>query len=248
MKNKHFKNINGENKLKNIFKKTKSFYLYAFILGAMFYLSACVNVNQKTTINNDGSGTIKLEYWAKMNNLKSSTELGAFSFKEDKAKQNYTSSNSEVTSVKVEDNLSDSTKHVVMEIKFKDFNNLGSAKGFEKTKASWKDGKDGKDFMFTLLQDTSNAKTMGSSDYKLTYEFEFQSEVLNTNGRKDGKSVKWEKTVADLMKDIEMTATVKSEGKKCGLFGIELPLVFGLGMVMLTVRSSFKKRKNSLSR
>lgn len=213
-------------------------------MGMMFYISACVSVNQKTTINNDGSGTIKLDYWAKMKNLKSSSELGSFSFKEDDAKKNYTSSNSEVTSIKVDDNLSDSTKHVVLDIKFKDFNNLASAKGFEKTKASWKDGKDGKDFIFTLLQDTSNAQTMGSSDYKLTYEFEFQSEVLNTNGRKDGKSIKWEKTVADLKKDIEMTATVKNEGKKCGLFGIEMPLVFGLGMIILSIRNNIKKRKN----
>jgi hypothetical protein len=215
--------------------------LFAFSLSIAFYFTACVNVNQKTAINNDGSGTIKLEYWAKMKNLKSSTELGSFSFKEDKAKQNYTSSNSEVTSFKMEDKLDDSTKHVYMDIKFKDFNNLTSAKGFEKTRASWKEGKDGKDFIFTLMQDTANAKTMGSGDYKLTYTFEFPGEVTQTNGRKDGKSVVWDKTLADLKKDVEMTASVKDEGgKKCGLFGIEMPLIFAVGMTLLT---GFNKRK-----
>ncbi|HMT11172.1 MAG TPA: hypothetical protein PKA39_06065 [Ignavibacteria bacterium] len=211
----------------------KSLFVFTLAFGLAFYFTACVNVNQKTTLNSDGSGTIKLEYWAKMNNLKSTTDLGSFSFKEDKAKQNYTSSNSEVTNIKIEDKLDDSTKHVYMDIKFKDLNNLTSAKGFEKTKASWKEGKEGKDFMFTLLQDTSNSKTMGSSDYKLTYTFEFPGEVLKTNGRKDGKSVIWEKTLADLKTDVEMTATVKDEGKKCGLFGIEMPLVFALGMTLL---------------
>lgn len=211
----------------------KSLFVFTLAFGLAFYFTACVNVNQKTTLNSDGSGTIKLEYWAKMNNLKSTTDLGSFSFKEDKAKQNYTSSNSEVTNIKIEDKLDDSTKHVYMDIKFKDLNNLTSAKGFEKTKASWKEGKEGKDFMFTLLQDTSNSKTMGSSDYKLTYTFEFPGEVLKTNGRKDGKSVIWEKTLADLKTDVEMTATVKDEGKKCGLFGIEMPLVFALGMTVL---------------
>lgn len=218
----------------------RSFMLFTLAFGLAFYFTACVNVNQKTTLNSDGSGTIKLEYWAKMNNLKSSTELGSFSFKEDKAKQNYTSSNSEVTSFKMEDKLEDSTKHVYMDIKFKDFNSLTSSKGFEKTKASWKEGKEGKDFSFTLLQDTSNAKTMGSSDYKLTYTFEFPGEVTQTNGRKDGKSVVWEKSLADLKKDVEMTATVKDEGKKCGLFGIEMPLIFALGMTFL---AGFKKKK-----
>ncbi len=211
----------------------KSLFVFTLAFGLAFYFTACVNVNQKTTLNSDGSGTIKLEYWAKMNNLKSTTDLGSFSFKEDKAKQNYTSSNSEVTNIKIEDKLDDSTKHVYMDIKFKDLNNLTSAKGFEKTKTSWKEGKEGKDFMFTLLQDTSNSKTMGSSDYKLTYTFEFPGEVLKTNGRKDGKSVIWEKTLADLKTDVEMTATVKDEGKKCGLFGIEMPLVFALGMTLL---------------
>ncbi len=220
----------------------KSFLLFAFSFSIAFYFTACVNVNQKTTLNSDGSGTIKLEYWAKMSNLKSSTELGSFSFKEDKAKQNYTSSNSEVTSFRVEDKLDDSTKHVYMDIKFKDFNNLTSAKGFEKTKASWKEGKEGKDFMFTLLQDTSNAKTMGSGDYKLTYTFEFPGEVLQTNGRKDGKSVVWEKSLADLKKDVEMTAAVKDEGgKKCGLFGLEMPLIFAVGMTLLVKLNKRKK-------
>jgi len=221
-------------------KLFRSLMIFTLAFGLAFYFAACVNVNQRTTLNSDGSGTIKLEYWAKMSNLKSSTELGSFSFKEDKAKQNYTSSNSEVTSFKIEDKLDDSTKHVYMDIKFKDFNNLTSTKGFEKTKASWKEGKEGKDFMLTLLQDTSNAKTMGSSDYKLTYTFEFPGEVTQTNGRKDGKSVVWEKSLADLKKDVEMTATVKDQGKKCGLFGIEMPLVFALGMTLL---AGFKRKK-----
>lgn len=223
---------------KNIFR---NLFIFTLAFGLAFYFTACVNVNQKTAINSDGSGTIKLEYWAKMSALKSTTDLGSFSFKEDKAKQNYTSSNSEVTSFKTEDKLDDSTKHVFMDIKFKDFNNLTSAKGFEKTKASWKEGKEGKDFMFTLLQDTSNAKTMGSSDYKLTYTFEFPGEVMQTNGRKDGKSVVWDKTLADLKKDVDMTATVKDEGKKCGLFGIEMPLVFALGMTLLAGINRRKK-------
>ncbi len=227
--------------MKNTTNFIKPLFVFMFALGLAFYFTACVNVNQKTTLNSDGSGTIKLEYWAKMNNLKSSTELGSFSFKEETAKKNYTSSNSEVTSFKMEDKLDDSTKHVYMDIKFKDINQLPTAKGFEKTKASWKEGKEGKDFMFTLLQDTSNAKTMGSSDYKLTYTFDFPGEVLNTNGRKDGKSVVWEKTLADLKTDVEMKATVKDEGKKCGLFGFEMPVIFVLGMTLIAGIKKFKK-------
>ena len=123
---------------------------------------------------------------------------------------------------------------------FKDLNNLSSAKGFEKIKASWKEGDDGMDFTYTLLQDTSSAKNMGASDTKLDYEFEFEDEVVTTNGRKDGNKVVWDKTLADLKEDIEMTATVKGAKKGCGLFGIELPLVVFAGIIFLVNRKRKK--------
>lgn len=215
------------------------------LLGSMvlflgIYLSGCVNVDQKTKLNADGSGTINLEYWTKMSNVSSSDEIGGFAFTEDKAKGNYTSSNTEVSSINISDNLDDSTKHVKMEITFKDLNGLPGAKGFEKVTTSWKEGEEGMDFIYTLKQDTSNAKNMGASDTKLTYSFEFPGEVVTTNGRKDGQTVVWEKTLADLKEDVEMTATVKKEGGKCGLFGLELPVLILAGMAFMF---GFKRRK-----
>ena len=214
--------------------------LGTLVLFLGIYLSGCVNVDQKTKLNADGSGTMNLEYWTKMSNVSSSDEIGGFAFSEDKARSNYTSSNTEVKSVDITEDLEDSTKHVKMEISFKDINALPSAKGFEKVTTSWKEGDDGMDFMYTLQQDTSNAKNMGASDTKLTYEFEFPGEVLSTNGRKDGQSVVWEKTLADLKEDVEMTATVKKEGGSCGLFGLELPIVVMAGMIFLY---GFRRKK-----
>jgi len=97
------------------------------------------------------------------------------------------------------------------------------------------------DFSYTLAKDTSNAKNMGSSDIKLNYEFDFPAEVLNTNGRKDGQKVVFENTLADLKEDIEMTATIKNEGKKCGLFGMEFPLMALAGLAMVSLRVRRKK-------
>lgn len=210
-----------------------NFVIFSAILAVFaFYLAGCVNVEQKTTLKQDGSGTMKVHYWTKMSNVKSSSDLGGFSFEESKAKQNYTSSNTEVKGVKVEEKLDDSTKHVTVDLTFKNINDITSAKGFEKVKASWKEGKEGMDFNYTLLKDTSNAGNMGSSDIKLNYEFEMPAEVLKTNGRKDGQKIIYEKTLADLKNDIEMTATVKNEGKKCGLFGMEFPLMAFAGLAI----------------
>ncbi|HRE41692.1 MAG TPA: hypothetical protein PLG90_10180 [Ignavibacteria bacterium] len=212
-------------------------FLFSFIAVLSLYLAGCVNVDQDTKLNADGSGSINLEYWTKMSNVASSDELGGFSFTEDKARKNYESSNTTINSLKVEDKLDDSTKHVYVDLDFKDINTLNSAKGFEKIISSWKEGKDGMDFSYTVPKDTTNSGNMGASDTKLIYTFEFPDEVISTNGRKDGKKAIFEKTLADLKEDLVMTATVKGAAKKgCGLFGIELPLILLVGLTYMAAR------------
>jgi len=213
----------------------KSLLSISVLFMVAVFISGCVNVDQKTKLNSDGSGTMSVKYWTKSSNV-SGDELSGFGFTEAKVKANYTSSNTEPTDIKIEKNATtDSTSIVTLNVKFKDLNKLSEAKAFSKIKASFVDGKEGKDFKYVLLQDTSTAKNMGMSDYKLTYEFEFPGEVISTNGTKDGQKVKWDKTVADLKEDIVMSATVKA-GKKCGLFGLELPIVFLLGMGFIYLR------------
>lgn len=226
--------------------------LSIFLLG-IFFITGCVNVNQKGKIEKDGSGSINLHYWTKMKNVKNKQELGGFSFDEGKIKSKYSSSNNDVKDIKIEDKLDDSTKHVNVSIEFDDLNKLNSASGFAKVAPTWKEGKEGAEFEYVIKQDTSAAKTMNAGKYELVYEFEFPDEVLKTNGIKDGKKVKWERSLKDLKEDLVLTATVKSDGesagdkdkkdgKKCGLFGMELPLVFALGMAGMRFFSRRKRK------
>ncbi len=195
--------------------------LTAFIFAISIYLVGCVNYDQKTTLKEDGSGSMKIHYWSSMKNFSMGTTLGKFEFDEAKAKDKYKSSNTDVTSIKVEEKLDDSTKHVNIDLTFKDINKLSDAKGFESAKVTWKEHKDGMELKYTLLQDTSAAKQMSASDYKVTYEFTMPSEIVSTNGTKDGQTVKYSYTLADLGKDIEMTTVVKKAGGKlCGLIGM----------------------------
>ncbi len=221
-------------------KKLLLSFSYLCMFAIFIYISGCVNVEQKTTLKDDGSGSMKLHFWTKMSNLSMGDEIGGFSFSEDKVKSDFTSANCTPSDVKVEEKLDDSTKHVNLMVTFKDINKLSEAKGFSKTKQSWTKGKDGMDFKYTLMKDTANAGQMGMNEYKLGYTFEFPGEVTATNGNKDGKTVSWNKTVADLTNDIEMTASVKSGEKKCGLFGMELPAVFLVGM---TFMYGYRRRK-----
>lgn len=213
----------------------KSLLSISLLFMVAVFISGCVNVDQKTKLSADGSGTMSVKYWTKSSNV-TGDELSGFGFTEAKVKSNYTSANTEPTDIKVEKNATtDSTSVVTLNVKFKDINKLSEAKAFAKIKASFVDGKEGKDFKYVLLQDTSNAKNMGMNEYKLTYEFEFPGEVISTNGTKDGQKVKWEKTVADLKTDVDFTATVKA-GKKCGMFGMELPVIFLLGLGFIYLR------------
>ncbi len=207
--------------MKNRFRITAVFA--AFVFAMSLYLVGCVNYDQKTTLKDDGSGSMKVHYWSSMKNFSMGTTLGKFEFDEAKAKDKYKSGNSDVTSIKLEEKLDDSTKHVYVELTFKDINKLADAKGFEGVKASWKDVTDGKELKYTLLADTSAAKQMSASDYKVTYEFEMPSEIISTNGTKDGQKVKYSYTLGDLGKDIDMTTVVKkSGGKMCGIIGMGL--------------------------
>lgn len=209
-----------------------------FILFLSVLINGCINYEQKTALNSDGSGTMKIHYWAKTSNIMGD-ELSGFGFTEDKAREKFSSPTTQVGDVKIEEKKEDSTKHVYLDLKFKDINKLTDAKGFSKIKASWQKGKEGMEFVYTLLKDTANAG-FGMSDYKLVYEFEFPNEVISSNGKVEGKKVTWNKTLADLNSDVEMKAVIKSE-KKCGIFGIELPIVIFLGLILRYHLRSKKK-------
>ena len=214
--------------------------LALFVFAVSVYLTGCVNYDQKTTLKEDGSGTMKIHYWSGMSNFSMGTTLGKFDFDEAKAKEKYKSASTDVTSIKVEDKLDDSTKHVYLELTFKDINKLSDAKGFEGVKASWKEVTDGMELKYTLLKDTSAAKQMSASDYKVTYEFEMPAEVVSTNGTKEGQNVKYSYTVADLGKDIDMTTVVKKpKGKLCGIIGMAM----GTMLIGFAYYSQRKRKK-----
>jgi len=223
----------------------KSLIFSFLVILCLVFVNGCVNVDQKTTLKEDGSGSIKLHYWTSMKNLSMGDEIGGFSFSESNIKSNYTAPGVEPSDVKITENTDDSTKHVNLEVGFKDFNKLSDAKGFAKTKQVWAKGKDGTDFKYTLLKDTANASGMGMEEFKLIYEFTLPGEILATNGTKEGTTVKWNKTVADLRDDVVMTATVKGGSeKKCGLFGMELPIIVFFGLMFgYTLRNKSKRKK-----
>ena len=213
-------------------------YFALFIIISAITLSGCINLEQDTKLNADGSGTMDIHYWTKTSNI-IGEEIAGFGFTDDKVNVNYTSPNTEASEVKIEKNLEDSTTHVSLKLTFKDINRITDAKAFTKVKATWEKHADGMLFQYILIKDTANANQPGMNDYKLTYEFEFPNDIVRANGILEDNKVIWEKTIADLKEDVEMTAIVKEGTKSCGLFGFELPVIVLSGLFLITIN---KKR------
>ena len=216
------------------------FIKFSFIAAFLsIYFSGCVNVEQKTVLKPDGSGKMNIKYWTKSTNVQLD-EVGVFGFTEAKVRDDFSSANSEVTDVDVDNNTKDSIITVKVKLKFKDINKISEARSFTHIKASWEKIKDTIFFKYTLLQDSADASFFGAGSYNLNYVFDFPGEVISSNGKNDGGKVTWNKTLADLKNDIEFKATMIPS--KCGIFGIELPVVFVLGMsTLILIRKKRKK-------
>jgi len=210
-----------------------------FHISFLIFISGCINLEQTTKINDNGSGTIMLHYWTKNSNLTMGDELGGLSFTEDKVRQNYSSPNTTVISVYIENTDDDSTTHVKLNIQFQDLNRLSEAPGFSKIRPGWSKGNNMMEFSYVIEKDSVNVA--GMNDNILEYKFEFPDEVVSTNGIKDGNSVTWRKPLSDHKENIEMIATVRSKGKVCGIFGFDFLIILsGLFFV-----STGKRTRNS---
>lgn len=192
--------------MKKLFKLVQILFAFTLIL----FLNGCVNLEQKATINSDGSGTMKIKYWTKTYNILGD-EIGTFGFIDSKVKSNFTSHTTRPSHIKIEKDANDDSLTVVtLDLYFTHINYLTDAFAFKNINSSWIKNGNEISFKYILLQDTANANQFGMSDYKLIYDFEFPSEVIATNGKKDGRKVSWNLTVADLKEEIEFTATIKA--------------------------------------
>jgi hypothetical protein len=229
-------------------KFLKKYYAVLFLLLCAV-LGSCINLEQNATLNEDGSGTMQIHYWTHNSNI-TSEEIYGFGFTDYTVKKNYTSENSQPGDIVIERNDEDSTTHVRLSLKFRDINRLPEASSFSKISADW--GLDEKEgvmiLIYRLLQDSINALSPGMNDLKIVHEFTFPGDVVGTNGMQNGRTVRWENTIADLIQNVDLVAKVNpnseivEEKKTCGLFGLELPVIFVSTLLFLHLRSRRKNR------
>lgn len=209
--------------------------LSALILALALY--GCINYEQETILNLDGSGSMKIHYWAKENNVMwlSSNKLA---FDEAKIRDQYKSDNITVTSVKVESDTKDSTKHVRVALAFKNIARLTEVPGFKDMTISWAD-KGETQVLTHVLKADSSAGGFGMSDYSVTYTYTMPAEVMASNATKtEGKLLTWKYALSDLGKEQTMTATVKkaTAANLTMIIIIVVAVIVVIGVVLMFVR------------
>lgn len=230
-----------------------------FVITLM-YFAGCINVNQKTKINKDLSGEMVLHYWSPTNyidigDINMGDEISGYSFIDSEIKKKYSSGNMEITNMRRVKSNADTTTHIEINIVFKDINKLSESNGFSNIEVSFLKGNDGMDFRYFIPKDTTLRLNYVKDINTLEYSFEFPEEVISSNGtiestenekgEKMNNLVRWKFQLSDHAKeDFELKATVKKSFNICGMFGIELPVIFLFGMVLLNSKRIFKKRKS----
>ncbi|MEO8664084.1 MAG: hypothetical protein ABI462_01195 [Ignavibacteria bacterium] len=242
--------------------KTKLRYFTSLKTTAMIFFACLVFSNasalnwfQKTSINNDRSGKLKLTYWTASSELKNVDTYKSLPFTEDKIRSFFSSENNTIESVSIGKNNPDTT-YINIFINFKDIQKINSAAGFSRIKVTWYKNSDSTVFLYQLNKDEQL-----SDDISASYTFILPTNaVIRTAGAKTNDSTvsmglkpdtfKNGTTLFAVFKNVntnsgpvssQSDSTKKqNEGagsedprKKCGPFGFELPLIFAFGLFLM---------------
>lgn len=231
---------------------------FAIIFGISIFSfsnSYALDYTQKTTINNNKSGTIRIQYSANNSEIKGADVFMSLPFKEDKIKAAFSSDNNVIQSVSVNPNK-DGKTNVLVVMNFKYIGKLNTSSFFSNVNITYFVSGDSTTFIYELPKNGQIP-----SDFTPVYTFELPTkEIVKSSGTIKGNSIEYglvsekvkngiklfaifinsnEQLTSDKKTDDKKSNEDKEEGS-CGLFGIELPIILGLGYAF---SRKFKKKK-----
>jgi len=222
---------------------TLSILLTPMFLGA-------VNLNQMIILKKNGSGTIRVVYTEKETLLKEKNfVIGQFPFSKEKIEEYFKSPSSKIFRSDIGISKNDNTLiEVTVVIHFSDFSKLSEMKSFSNIRTGLSQSDSGNIFRNVFTTDFLKNNTIDQIYCTLNSD----NKIKSSNGKIDDKEVVWfrGKGYIDVNKDIQFIATFESDvktssketegdGKSCGLFGMELPLILLSGLVI-----SLRMKKN----
>jgi len=212
-------------------------------LSSLFILLlfvSCINYEQETTFNANGSGSAKIHYW-----MQTGADTGDIKAPVDQKEiEKYNEKKGiKVSDVKIEQK--EGNTHVYYTINFDNFTSYADTDvgGFDKAATYFKEEGGKLQFLGTVKGSGTEGQTMDDSTkqmlsgYTFTYLFHFPGKVTATNGKldeKDPKTVKWVYTLAELssVPKLEMTASVE---KPAVAFNMTLIIIIIVVVVIIIV-------------
>ncbi len=212
---------------------------------------------QKTTINPNKSGTIEIRYSAKTSDLGGADVYKTLPFTEAKIRAAFSSENNIIQNVNINNKDKEQTS-VLVKIKFTYFGKINSAPAFSNIKLTYFESGDSTSMIYQLPPDNNVP-----NDLNAVYTFELPAkEITRTSGSIKNNSVVYglkpekvksgislfanfkqsDKTIASENSGSNNSGSEKTEKKEegsCGLFGMELPIILGLGYAF---SRKFKKK------
>ena len=220
-------------------KKSNVLFCLTVLIFFSVVLLGCLNYEQTVKLNKKGSGSMKIHYWTAESNVMNITKL---SFDENEIK-NEQYKPLDVKNVTISDET-DSTKHVYIELSFKDINQLDTIKGFAGNSIKFFQEDDYLKLVHIVKQD-SVANSFGMDEYVLKYTYEFPSSPMEVDsfGVIQGNVVTWDYKYSDLGKtDIIMTASIKNTPSHIGFIVVAI-VVLGIISYIFYLREIAKQRK-----
>lgn len=221
---------------------------------------SAVKYYQSNKVKKDGSIIINITYSAKESELKDNMS-GDLPFTEDAVRQFFSSPNSEIKKCLVYKDPSDKIiSGVTLEINARDINKISTIKGFENFKTNWLKGESGMTFNWLVPIAFVKDNSIDTYQFVLTFEDKIIStngvlkdstcnwyvfaDKMNPGGAffvaavSSGENSN--KTTVPTETSVKTGGDKKSEDvdlqggkpKSCGLFSIELPIIFFCGLII----------------
>ncbi|MGQ9706779.1 MAG: LppM family (lipo)protein [bacterium] len=207
-------------------------------LSVLLLLVSCINYEQETTFNADGSGYAKIHYW-----MSTGADTGEIKAPVDQKEiEKYNEKKGiKVSDIKIEEK--EGYTHVYYTLNFDNFASFleTDVGGFDKAASYFKEEGGKLQFLGTIRGSGTSGQPMDDttksmlSGYKFTYLFHFPGKIAETNGKldeKDPKTVKWEYSLAEISSapKLEMKAVVEKPA-----FAFNLTLIIIIVVVVIII-------------
>ncbi len=162
--------------------------------------SGCLNYIQDINLYSDGSGKMRINYWTKLPDSKSTKILDMVGiFNADSIRHEFTSEYFSLKNVKVYTDSTDSTTHAIIDITFQHIDSLNNTKIFAASNFSLKDGPSGLKVFSQFIPPIATGFGINGNAFQVTYKYYFGGDIVADNATgNDGRTLVWQYTLAEI--------------------------------------------------